>query len=485
MGGQDDTTSTDRSLSERGLLFVVRLLVRAFFRRVEVTGAEFIPRDRGGILVSWHPNGLVDPTVLTANFPGRIVFGAKHVLFDWPVFGRVLRAFGAVPIYRAKDAPGMSEEERRAGNARSLAALAEKISAGCYAALFPEGVSHDLPYLVQLKSGVARLYYQVCEAQAPGQPPPVIVPVGLHYDDKHLFRSRALVRFYPPLEWSPELDADPERVRRLTELIEQALKDAVRPTEDWATHRLINRARKLIRAERARRAGVPSVEPTLAEEMLGFARVQHAYTERMLSNPQEVARLRRQVAEYDEDLTALGLDDHELDRSPPIRGFWFLALTALQFVFVMLLLPPLLLLGYAINGPPALIVWLITKFIRTKKAALATQKILAGAVFFPLTWIATVFIGAAAHEWAAARYPWLPDIPILFGIGLAVLSIIGAAHVLRYQTVARQTLKNLRVRFRRARQRGLIAKALAERSEIFDELMAQADGLVLPGDPGA
>jgi len=197
-----------------------------------------------------------------------------------------------------------------------------------------------------------------------------------------------------------------------------------------------------------------------------------------------VARLRARVAEYDENLTALGLDDHELDRNPPLRGFWFLALTALQFVFVMLLLPPLLLLGYAVNGPPALAVWLITKFIRTKKAAVATQKIMTCAVAYPLTWIATIFIGAAAHERAAARLPWLPDIPILFGIGLAALSIIGAAHVLRYQSVARQTLKNLRVRFRRARLRDLIDVALRERAGIFDELMAQAHGLVLPGDPG-
>jgi hypothetical protein len=113
----------------------------------------------------------------------------------------------------------------------------------------------------------------------------------------------------------------------------------------------------------------------------------------------------------------------------------------------------------------------------------ATQKILAGAVFFPLTWIGVVIAGAAAHEWSAARYEWLPDVPLLFGILLAVLSIIGAAHVLRYQLAARQAFKNLRVRFRRARQRRLIEAALAERAAIFDELMVLAEGLQLPGDP--
>jgi hypothetical protein len=126
----------------------------------------------------------------------------------------------------------------------------------------------------------------------------------------------------------------------------------------------------------------------------------------------------------------------------------------------------------------------VTRLVPTSKAALATQKILAGAVFFPLTWLGALFAGAAAHEWIVARYTWLPDRPILFGILLAALSIIGAAHVLRYQLAARQAFKNLRVRFRRARQRKLIEVALAERAAIFDELMVLAEGLQLPGDPG-
>ena len=33
-----------------------------------------------------------------------------------------------------------------------------------------------------------------------GEPAPVIVPVGIHYDRKRLFRSRALVVFHPPAE---------------------------------------------------------------------------------------------------------------------------------------------------------------------------------------------------------------------------------------------------------------------------------------------
>ena len=35
--------------------------------------------------------------------------------------------------------------------------------------------------------------------------PPIILPVGLHYDEKTLFGSNALVAFHPPLVLDPEL----------------------------------------------------------------------------------------------------------------------------------------------------------------------------------------------------------------------------------------------------------------------------------------
>lgn len=491
-GGQQQQADRRRSLRDRILLSGVRGLAHAFFRTVEVTGLEHFPRDRGGLLVAWHPNSLIDPTVLSATCPERVVFGAKHTLFSNPLLSPVLRAFGAVPIFRANDYPGMTVEQRRQANAGSLVALAESIAGGNYAALFPEGVSHDDPFLAPLKTGAARIYYAARASRAPGEPPPAIVPVGLHYDDKHLFRSRALVWFYPPLELPASLDIEQpdntddsefnERVRELTALIEQALTAAVHPTEDWTTHRLINRVRKLIRAERAKRAGVISARPTVTEKILGFARVQSAYYERLASHPEAAARLRADVETYDEMLTALGLDDHELDATPRPGSYWRLLVTAAHSFFVFLLLPPMLLLAYLVNLPPALAALGISRKISSDRHAQATYKLATGAVLFPLTWLATVFIGAWAHQELAALYPVLPDWPLVSGSILAGLSMVGAVHMLSYQSVARQSWKNLRIRFRRRRLSEQIAAALQERRRIFEEVVVLSEGLVLPGE---
>ena len=480
---------------ERALLFALRLLVRVYFREIEVIGTDNVPRDRGGVLVAWHPNALVDPCLVTAEFPGRVVFGARHGLFGWPVLGAAMRALGAVPIYRAMDRQALSPEERREANVRSLSALASQVSGGAFAALFPEGLSHDEPKLAPVKTGAARLYYEARASLPPEAPAPVIVPVGLHYDEKHLFRSAALVWFHAPLELPPELDARPagegdeavseavseRRVRELTARIERALEDAVHPTDDWRTHRLIHRVRKLVRAERARRAGAAVGRPTLEERTLGFARVQRAYYERLASDPERAAALRDRVERYDDSLNALGLDDHELETNPPIGGLWLLALTLVQFVFVFLLLPPLLLLGYLVNGTAALLVLGVTRLLARNTKDIASHKLLVGAAVFPLTWLAVIPLGALAHGLIAARFPALPDMPIISGVILSLASIAGGLHALRYQHAARRAWKNLQVRFRRRRRRELIAETLDVRAGIFDEVMELAEGLELPG----
>src|SRR5690606_16320382 len=152
-------------------------------------------------------------------------------------------------------------------------------------ALFPEGTSHDAPHLIELKAAAARLYYQARAQQPPDAPPAVIVPVGRHYDDKDLFRSKAMVETYPPMELPPELAYLPgldeaearEQARRLTEEIERVLHDVVLATESWPLHLLMHRARKLVRAERAHRAGADPGRVRIDERVLGFARIRAGY----------------------------------------------------------------------------------------------------------------------------------------------------------------------------------------------------------------
>ena len=476
-GSRDRSAIDAYGQLRRALAFLVRI----FFRRLEVVGLENIPSDRGGILVAWHPNGLVDPTLVLSAFPRQVVFGARHGLFRIPLLGRFMKAIGTVPIYRRQDLPGGNVEDQRRRNDASLDLLADRIAQGSFSALFPEGVTHDAPFLQELKTGAARLYYRARTRTPAGIPAPVVIPVGIHYDQKRVFRSCALVVFHPPLELSatldvtPAPDADPESTRelarRLTEELEHELRAVILETESWQVHRLLHRARKLIRAERARRAETSLGEATLDEKVVGFMRIWTGYQELLRSHPREVAGLRRRIERYDAYLRGLRLDDHELDHPPPMvgSGFWFVIL--LQAILVFVLLPPLLLIGLVVNLPPALLLSGAARAM-VKKESAASLKLGGGILLFPTTW--------GVWAWVVAGQA-VGMSPILAGGLTVTLGIVGGIVMILYLGWAAGTLRAIRVRLTRSQRARALLRLRKERARMCDELLAMTAGIQLPG----
>lgn len=468
---------------------LIRRLLRFFFRRIEVVGLENVPDGAGGVLVAWHPNGLLDPALILAHTPRRVVFGARHGLLTWPLLGRLMRYLGTVPIYRPQDAGGLRDEaERREANRRSLDTLARAVAEGSFAALFPEGVSHDEPGLQALRPGAARLYLRARELTPEGSPPPVLIPVGLHYDRKNLFGSGALVEIHPPLELPDEL-AEPapdeaERRRQaegITALVDRELTEVVLAAESWELHHLMHRLRKIFRAERAARAGARPGKPTLRERVLGLARVRRGYLERRESDPEEVARVLGRVRRYDRILAALGLEDHELDDRADLGSPWRPVSLVAQAVGVYLLLPPLLVLGYLVNAPVFFALGPVARRMGAKVKDEATLKLLLGAGVFPLVWLIVSLLVAWGELNLHQLYPQVPQVPWLAGIVTFLLCSVGGWAALRYSRLAAETYRALRVRLTRRRRRRTVERMARERAVLYEAALALSQGIDLPG----
>ncbi|MEM7353130.1 MAG: 1-acyl-sn-glycerol-3-phosphate acyltransferase [Acidobacteriota bacterium] len=474
----------------------LRIVIRIFFRQVRVTGLRHVPQRGGGLIVAWHPNALVDPGLIQTHFPGHIVFGARHGLFKFPILGRMMRAVGTVPIYRRRDAKqGASEADRRAANRRSLDALAQAVAQGSYAALFPEGQSHDHPDVQELKAGAASLFYRACELTPEGEPPPVILPVGLHYNEKGLFGSNALVAFHPPLELPADLAQPPqadapkeakrEQYQRLTDRLDQVLHETVYGTASWQLHHTMHRARKLVRAERAARAGAALDKPDIEERVLGFARFWKGYNARLATHPQETRTLIERIGNYDEDLGTLHLEDHELDRSLHLGSLRQPAILLLQAIVVYLLLPSLVLIGVVVNLPTALLILALSKLTTAAYKDEASFKMLVGAIAFPLTWLAAALLVGWGQSLVHQAYPTIPEAPLASGILAFVLSAVGGAVALIYLRLVRATARAIRIRLTRARSEASIRRLRRERAQIFEQVMELASGLELPGKVAA
>src|SRR6266403_1799119 len=201
----------------RGLL---RLALRVYFRRIEVTGLENVPRDSPVIFVLNHPNALVDPAFLLCLAPRRVAFVAKAPLFRMPVIGSLVRALDSLPAYRRQD-----EGQDVSRNIETFAAARQLLARGVTIGICPEGVSHDEPRLKPLKTGAARI--ALAAASSGAAIDLLIVPVGLYYTEKTTFRSSALLYFADGLPvkcgtLEPGGTPPREPVRQLSAAIEKA-----------------------------------------------------------------------------------------------------------------------------------------------------------------------------------------------------------------------------------------------------------------------
>ena len=421
------------------------------------------------------------------------MFGARHGLLQVAVLGSLMRGLGTVPIYRAQDASG-DPEARRAANDKSLGALADAVGGGRFAALFPEGVSHDAPFLSEIKTGAARLFLRL-SAQTTGGPPPVIIPVGLHYDRKDLFRSDVVVAFHPPLDAGPAELADAsdesaptgaasaepsDPAHALTDRIEGALVAAVRPTDDWATHRLMHRAYALMRAEDDVREGVRTGPITARDRARGFHMVWRGYQARRDTHPDEIAALRHDLGDYDRLLRTAGLSDTDLDRNPrlnPLLGVIF----GIQLALLAVLLPPILVLGFVVNVPPFVLLNAAARRFASADKDTATIKIMGGVVLYPLAWLGAAVAAGLTAARLHALFPGLPDAPLAAGLAVFLLSALGGALALRWGELTREGVRAVRVRLFRERRRDALARLQIMRTDLYDRFDALRVGLRLPG----
>ena len=113
-------------------------------------------------------------------------------------------AFGSIPIYRAHESGRAATRPLCVSNDDSFARCRAELASGGALALFPEGVSHSDPQLRPLKTGAARIALSA-EAEHDGKLGITVVPVGLYYERKTMFRSSVLLAVGAPLAVTPLL----------------------------------------------------------------------------------------------------------------------------------------------------------------------------------------------------------------------------------------------------------------------------------------
>ena len=213
------------------------------YYRLTIAGGR-VPHAGPVLLVANHPNSLLDPVLVAAAARRPVRFLAKAPLFTDRKVGWLIRASGAIPVYRRIDNPQAMD-----GNVDTFRAAHVALAQGAVIGIFPEGHSHSEPGIGRLKTGAARIALGTL-AQHP-QPFP-IVPVGLVFRRKDVFRSDALVVVGQPVAWDDlaiHTPDDRDAVQELTRRIDGGMRQVTINLECWEDQPLVDCAEAVWQAE--------------------------------------------------------------------------------------------------------------------------------------------------------------------------------------------------------------------------------------------
>ncbi|MGD9629408.1 MAG: lysophospholipid acyltransferase family protein [Pyrinomonadaceae bacterium] len=443
----------DLILNRRGtvafkvILAAFGIALKLFFRRIETVNADTVPSGTGVIFVMNHPNGLVDPALVFVALPRRISFLAKSTLFRMPVISFLLKTVEALPVYRKLDAG-----EDVSKNQATFLAAQDRLRTGGSIALFPEGVSHNSPRLLPLKTGAARIALGAVSVATDEPIDLRIVPVGLYYTNKTTFRSEVVLHFGGPFSVEAvtlDEDGQPPRaaVKELTERIEKALREVTLTAETESALDTAAIAERIFAAA--------SRENEYIGEKLDF---QKRYVE--VGPADESKGLRERLHQFDEKLSGLGLEPQHLSLARLSRSL--VIRQAIFQIWALAMLLPLSVFGTILHFP-AYQLCKFTSLLFSRHGAddvASTVKVLAGMVFFPFTWlIAAGVLYFLSGSWLLAA----ASVPFSFIAGyIALYSLEEAAEMKGWATAIWRFLTQKERFLRLFIERRELQKQLAE-----------------------
>jgi glycerol-3-phosphate O-acyltransferase/dihydroxyacetone phosphate acyltransferase len=356
------------------------VVLRLFFRRIDVEGADGVPA--GPLLiVSNHTNALVDPLLPLVVLRRRITLTMKNVLEKNPLLAAIAWCVGAIQFHRPQDlAKGAHPRE----NVKSMQRCREVLAAGGAICIFPEGVSHSDLKMRPFQIGAAKIALDfVRKDHNPGKL--AIVPVGLLYTHKDRFRSDAWLRFGEAFDVEQWLAKHPDaNAEMLTQFLRQKIEALTIGYENRREMLILNWANDIVATQAKMPGMLGPTGPSPAESFSRLARLQVGYRTLRSGHGPEIESLTGRVREYRSELRRCGIDPAEvyLSRNPLRAGFFLIR--ELELIVIGL---PMALFGTVNHLLPYLIVRRIARKLSVDTDHWATNVIYPSFIVFPLYYV--------------------------------------------------------------------------------------------------
>jgi len=174
--------------------FKIYIKTGLFFytKKIKIVGKENIPKKGAVLFAVNHPNGLLDPLLVTTNTPRITHYLVRAAVFKKPLIKKLLATLNLMPIYRIRD--GVQELSKNTEVFNDCYEILNKQSA---LMIFPEG-SHDKRRTVRnLSKGFTRILFGAFEKYP--ELKVTVIPVGITYQNAGSFPCKVAIHYGNPI----------------------------------------------------------------------------------------------------------------------------------------------------------------------------------------------------------------------------------------------------------------------------------------------
>ncbi|HMQ86421.1 MAG TPA: 1-acyl-sn-glycerol-3-phosphate acyltransferase [Flavilitoribacter sp.] len=328
---------------------VAALALQINYKRIFLSHADRIPKNKPVILAANHPTAFIEPCVLACFLDRPLYFLVRGDIFKKSFYAKILADLHMIPVYRMKD----GGYEKIKNNFESFDHCFRALASDKTLMILAEGSTQQEKRLQSLKKGAARIAFGAFD-KYPDLPDLYIVPTGVNYTYPNQVRSEIMIRFGEPIPvrlYLEDYQTNPNKaISKLTDDLRDRMLESVisidRPQDEQLTEYLL----VICRSERT-----DPLLPPVNRRATGRFECEKRIVDWVNVMPEEEKKaLEQSTQAYFQEISQYGLSDRALRRYSPGRHFLLGAGLILGLpvwaVGTLATWPPLALARYVVNN---------------------------------------------------------------------------------------------------------------------------------------
>ena len=172
--------------------YYIKFGIFFYTKKIKVVGKENIPKKGAVLFAVNHPNGLLDPLLVTTNAPRNTHYLVRAAVFKKPIIKKFLATLNLMPIYRIRD--GVKELSKNTEVFNDCFEILKKEDA---LMIFPEGSHNKKRTVRNLSKGFTRILFGAFDKYPDLKI--AVIPVGITYQHPSQFPCKVAIHFGKPI----------------------------------------------------------------------------------------------------------------------------------------------------------------------------------------------------------------------------------------------------------------------------------------------